>query len=36
MKYLSLALGILALANVIYTFVSDAATTGIFGFEISI
>jgi hypothetical protein len=37
MKYLSLALGILAIANVIYSFIGEAAATaGIFGFEVNI
>ncbi len=36
MKYLSLVLGILAIANVIYTFFGDNMTTAIFGFEVSI
>lgn len=36
MKYLSLVLGILAIANVIYTFFGDSITTAIFGFEVGI
>ena len=37
MKYLSLILGILAIANVMYTFLGNtAATPGIFGFEVPI
>lgn len=36
MKYLSLVLGILAIANVIYTFFGDNLTTAIFGFEVGI
>ncbi len=37
MKYVSLILGILAIANVMYTFMENtAATAGIFGFEVPI